>query len=93
MLPVGYVCSSKSSFRVSRISLRSHNCCKDEVILTFLNCEDITGCKTSVSGSCLCIFYLLSSFFSVVVDIATGFAKDGALSQLLYADDLYLPDE
>ena len=32
-------------------------------------------------------------FFAVVVDVVTEFARDGALNELLYADDLVLINE
>ena len=36
---------------------------------------------------------LSSFFFTVVVDVVTEFAREGALSELLYADDLVLMSE
>ena len=37
---------------------------------------------------------VLSPFlFTVVVDVVTEFSRDGALSELLYADDLVLMSE
>ena len=36
---------------------------------------------------------VLSPFFAVVVDVVTEFAREGALSELLYADDLVLMSE
>ena len=49
MLPVKYLRSNKSSFCVSQISLRSQGYHKNEVNLTTLGFEDISGCKTVVS--------------------------------------------
>ena len=39
-------------------------------------------------GSVLSLF-----LFAVVVDVVTEFARDGALSELLYADDFILTSE
>ena len=36
---------------------------------------------------------VLSFVFAVVVDVVTEFAREGALSELLYADDLVLMSE
>ena len=36
---------------------------------------------------------MLSPFFALVVDVVTEFARESALSDLLYADDLLLMSE
>ena len=36
---------------------------------------------------------VFSHFFAVVVDVVTEFTREGALSELLYADDLVLMSE
>ena len=36
---------------------------------------------------------VMSPFFAVILDVVTEFAREGALSELLYADDLVLKTE
>ena len=51
-------CSNKSSFCVSRISLRSQDCHEDDVNQVTLSFLDITGCKIMVSV-CLKLCYVI----------------------------------
>ena len=45
-----------------------------------VGCSHITGCR-------------INENFAVVVDVVTEFAREGVLSELLYADDLVLMSE
>ena len=54
-----------------------------------LSCQRRLRFKLGCTKDLCCYLF----FFAVVVDVVTGFARVGALSELLYADDLVLVNE
>ena len=77
MLPVKDICSNKSSFCVSRISLRSQGCHKDEVNMATLCFGDITGCKTVVSANSATRYFVI--YANYVMNVCLFFS-------IIYAD-------